>query len=85
MAYTPLTFSLLANAGKSPDLWSYNTTDLQATVLAANYFGPSAPQVTVGDYIFCRTGDAAVAGFPILVVATTDGISQVTTLKVTAG
>lgn len=84
MALTPTNVTLLANAGRAPRLWSYQSSDLIATIAGANYFAAVAPQMNVGDIIFIRSGDAGLAGSTIYAVVTCDNISAITTGKLSA-
>jgi len=49
-----------------PTLWSYSTSDNQATINTSGYFNDAADDLTVGDVIFAHIGSGAVVLFPVL-------------------
>ena len=72
MALDRTKLAYMGGPGRAPRLWSYTTTDTQATTIAANYFLPAFAQLQVGDFIFCRAANATavVTDMTILVVLT---------------
>ena len=59
----------LVGSGGYGKVWSYNTVDTHATVIAAGYFNAMAPQLVIGDRIHLK--DAT--GIYDLAVSTNNG------------
>lgn len=67
MAYThPGIHRIGPSNSDVPTLWSYSTSDNQATINTAGYFNGAADDLTVGDVIFAHIGSGAVILFPVL-------------------
>ena len=67
-----------------PTLWSYSTSDNQATINTSGYFNDATDDLTVGDVIFAHIGSGAVVMFNVLsnassVVDVADGLALGTT------
>jgi hypothetical protein len=60
--------SYMGGAGRAPRLWSYNSPDLIATVVAANYFQNAYQQLQVGDFIFIRANSGAAGAAADMVI-----------------
>jgi len=75
MAYDATRMSLLGAAGGAM-VWSYQSTDTKATIVAANYFLPVYTRLDPGDRIHCLGNGVA---FDAVVTAVSS--SSVTTLS----
>jgi len=76
MAYIRTNLSLVGSSGSLRVFTYSTTTDTLATSKAANYFGPSAADVEVGDRIHLRASD----GQCTLAVATKTEASNAVTV-----
>lgn len=74
MAYVAKNLQVIGGqAGNSPTMWSYTTTDTVATVNTAEYFNLAVLLLKAGDliYVLSSTGSTAVA--TLNYVLTNDG------------
>lgn len=63
MAYSAADLQCIGGqAGNSPSIWSYTTTDTIATVNTAGYFNDASLVLAVGDLIYCWT---STGGTPV--------------------
>jgi hypothetical protein len=75
---TKLSCCLVNSAGG--EVWTYQTADLKAAVLAANYFLPAQPQLAPNDRIHCWTGIGGIVEYvDVAILAST--ASSITTVS----
>ena len=77
-----------AKAGNAPQIWSYTTTDVHATVDTSGYFNSAASVLKVGDLILVvvtSSGAVSTAGWHVVMTNTGSvvNVSDVTALTVT--
>ncbi len=68
----------------APTLWSYSTSDNQATINSAGYFNAAADDLSVGDVVMAHSGSGAVVLFNVVsndgsTVDVADGLALGTT------
>lgn len=85
MAFVGTDLAIVAQTGKAPRLFSYNTADTKATVVAANYFLSAFAVLQVGDLIMVRANNAAAGatGDIIMLAVLTCTSAGVTTVSKT--
>ena len=81
MALDKTKLSCLLPCSYGGEVWSYQTADPKATVIAANYFLLVQPQLQNNDRIHCWTGiGGSVDYFDLAVLASAPGNITVVTL-----